>query len=169
MSEFINKSYGFLHYLLGASSSEQQQAILLAVGLLSGLFIFSRVSAAANVSHNGVSLTLLVYLVGLAALFTGVLLLDEYVIGEWLAVRRMTGVFLSTIVVSLLIVVPLICMVQQCRYAAGTYVWFIALFVMVFTMIIARSGLDVMASGGENASKMQKRNAEVQELFQESK
>lgn len=169
MSEFLKKGGGLFHFLLGAPASEQQQAILLAVGLFSGLFIFSRMSAAVNVSHTGAGLTLLVYVLGITLLYAGILFLDDYVMGKWLSLGRMTGVIVSTVIVSLVFVVPLICVLQKCRYTAGAYTWFVALCAMVFTMVIAQTGLEMVESGGKNATKVQKRTAEVQEFIQGSR
>ena len=169
MNEFFWKTADLMNYLFVGPTSDQQQFMIYVLGFLSGLFLFSRMTASARGTRSGPALVFGVYVVSLVIAIVGIVLADDYLIGAMVPIGRTPGVFLTLIVVSVVVVVPVICLLRKCHYILGSLSWFTSVSLAVFMMMIGCVGLEMAASGGKSADSVQRRNVQVEDLIREVK
>lgn len=166
MNEFLAKIVGLMNYLFVGPVSNEQQLMVYALGWLSGLLLFSRMSSATGRGvRSGPGLVFFVYMLGLAIAIAGIALADDYLVGGMVPIGRTTGALLALVVISAVVVVPVICLFRKCNYVVGSLSWFSSVSTGVFIMMIGCVGMEMAAAGGKSADNVQQRKVQVQNLI----
>lgn len=133
---------------------------LIILGCLFFLWVYARTGRAFGIPHSG----------GFRGIFTAVL-------GLMLVLAAMTAVSLYfpkvglwpwvgvPVVVSLMVVMPIVCLIQRAGFMAAFMTWLISVAALAALILLISAGFDAFSSGREQAGKSKVHKQEIEQLI----
>lgn len=165
MEELISASKGVVQYVLGSPNTLQNHAILGALALFSALFLYGRLAAVSNMGRRTAGFLLVGVLVGFLASLVLMVLADVHVVPRFFAQHRGLVLAVAAAAGALLVAAPLLAAMQRTSYGTAAFAWCLSLALAAFIVVIARAGMDLLASGEKQGAKVKARSEELEDFL----
>ena len=138
----------------------QEKWALIICGCLFFLWVYARTGRAFGIPHSGDFRGVFTAVLGLALVLAAMTAVSLYCpkAGLWLWV----GV---PMIVSLMMVMPLVCLIQRAGFMAAFMTWLISVAAMAAIILLISAGFDAFSSGREQAVKSKVHKQEIEQLI----
>jgi multisubunit Na+/H+ antiporter MnhB subunit len=165
MDIFLERIESAVWYLLGNPSPRLDGFIVAGLGLLAMVLVLGRMVGACKVENDGPLNVVLVAAVGLVSMIVAVMFLKP-LIGSFVAESFLYfAVMCASIVVSMLIVVPFMMLTHRASSISSIVAWGTSIAAAMSIVLIARTGIDAVSSGSNQAQETKARSMEMQEFL----
>lgn len=151
--------------LLGHPPSPTQKYVLLGLGLVIVYLIFDRMSRNLDKRESDPAKALLIVVLGGAVMLFSMVLAEQYVVPHLDARLHMAAIFLSPVVGSLVVTIPLMCVLQKANYLSASISWFSSVLVTGLILVLVRVGAEVVTTGKVNFRSTKERTQAVQKFL----
>lgn len=157
--------HGFLNVvdsLLKHPGTPLEKWALIIPGCLFFLWVYARTGSACGISHPGGFRGVFTAVLGLALVLAAMTAVNLYFpkAGLWLWI----GV---PVVVSLIGVIPIVCLIQRAGFMAAFMTWLISVAALAALVLLISAGFDTFSSGRGQAEKSKVHKQEIERLIGE--
>ncbi|MDP2990447.1 MAG: hypothetical protein Q8O57_07775 [Kiritimatiellota bacterium] len=160
MERWIQVFLNLVDNLLKHPGTPLEKWSLIIPGCLFFLWVYARTSRAFGTPHFGGSRGVFTAVLGIAFVLAAMTAVSLYFpkAGPWLWV----GV---PVVVSLVVVMPLVCLIQRAGFMAAFMTWLISVAALAAIILLISAGFDAFNSGREQAEKSKVHKQEIEQLI----
>ncbi len=141
-----------------------ERLVLLTIPLFICIIILGKTGSLLGISKTGGGRSFVVSLVGLIMIILAMTAVNLYVPDPTVIYQ----VF-AAIMVSLILVVPLMCFIQNARYGVALVTWIISLGAVAGSIFMINVAFDSIGSGVKNVDKSRIHRGEMQKLYKDFK
>ena len=160
MERWIQGFLNVVDNLLKHPGTPLEKWCLIIPGCLFFLWVYARTGRAFGTSYSGGFRGVFTAVLGLALVLAAMTAVSLYFseIGPWLWV----GV---PVVVSLMVVMPLVCLIQRAGFMAAFMTWLISVAALAALILLINAGFDAFSSGSEQVEKSKVHKQEIERLI----
>ena len=164
MERWIHDLLNVVDSLLKHPGTPLEKWSLIIPGCLFFLWVYARTGSAFGISNSGGFRGVFTAVLGLALVLAAMTAVSLYFpkAGLWLWV----GV---PVVASLMVVMPLICLIQRAGFMAAFMTWLISVAALAALILLISAGFDAFSSGRKHAEKSEVHKQEIEQLIGERK
>lgn len=161
----VSQIHTMTELLLGNPPSETQKYVLIALGLILAYVLFDRMSRTLDIGRAQPATVLILVALGGFVIVLSMALTSEYILGNVHPRFHNLVVFLSPVVGSLVVTVPVMCLVLKANYISTSISWSVSVVVTGMLIILIRVGTDAVTTGQVSLESTIDRKEEVEQFL----
>lgn len=160
MEQWIQELVKVVDILLKHPGTPLEQWSLIVSGCLFFLWVYARTGSAFGTPHSGGFRGVFSAALGVALVLAAMTAVSLYFpkAGLWLWVG-------APVIVSLMVVMPLVCLIQRAGFMAAFMTWLISVAALAALVLLISAGFDAVSSGRKQAEKSKVHKQEVEQLI----
>ena len=153
--------------LLGNPPSDLQKYVLLSLGLVVVYLLFERMNRTLDVRRADPAKALFLVVLGGVVIVMSLVLARQEVIPRIGGRYEVAALILCPVVASLVITVPLMCLMQKATYLSSAISWSVSVIVTAFLIILIRVGIDSLTTGKASLKSTKERTHEIENFLKD--
>jgi hypothetical protein len=161
----LDKAEKMVELMLGNPAGPVQLYVLLGLGLALVFLLFDRISRATGAKAPEAARTLSVVVLGGVVLVGSMVFAQDHVLPRVGATYRTALLILAPFAGSLLITVPIMCLLQKTSYLSASISWLVSVMLTGVILILVRTSAEAVTTGKVSFNSTKQRTQEVQNFL----
>ena len=165
MDRWITALEQMVTLVLGNPSTPMEQGAIAGLSFLALVIVISRAGSAFGIPNTGMAHSIIVGVLGVAAGLLATVVATFYV-PQWSNSELRIWILVGAVAIaSVVVIVPLMCLLQKASYMAGLLTWLVSLGAAALVIFMLGAGINAFSAGERNAAKGGEHNAAVNEVL----